>query len=64
MIDFVYYFRKIFQLLNALASNCINFLNTEINFLNIIKIDGWGLVGSGFVVLMVAMLVKKVVPLT
>lgn len=64
MIDFVYYFRKIFQLLSTLAANCINFLNTEINFLNIIKIDGWGLVGSGFVVLMVAMLIKKVVPLT
>lgn len=64
MIDFVYYFKKIFELLSTLANNCIDFLNTEINFLNIITIDGWGLVGSGFVVLMVAKLIKKVVPMT
>lgn len=62
MIDFVYYFKKIFQLLCTLASQCIDFLNSEFEFLGIMTINGWNLIGSGFVVLMVAMLVKRVVP--
>lgn len=63
MIDFVYYFKKIFQLLSTLAGQCIDFLNSEYEFAGIITLSGWELIGGGFVVLITAWIMKKVVPL-
>lgn len=62
MIDFVYYFKNIFGLLETLASQCIDFLNSQYEFAGVITLSGWELIGSGFLVLMTAKLVKKVVP--
>lgn len=52
-----------FDALSSLAVQCLELMNSEID-LGIIKINFWEIIGGAFIILIIAMLVKKFVPLT
>lgn len=51
-----------FDALSCLAVQCLELMNSEVD-LGIIKINFWEIIGGAFIILIIAMLVKKFVPL-